>query len=90
MLEIRRISTSRWWRKKKSWTFLGIFLFLVLVRISKGSIYKDIYYFISKIASTSTAILRGNEGAPTANLACHPLSSKIEIKNLDAPSITNA
>ena len=48
MLEIRRISTSRWWRKKKSWTFLGIFLFLVLVRISKGSIYKDIYYFISK------------------------------------------
>ncbi len=48
MLEIRRISTSRWWHKKKSWTFLGIFLFLVLVRISKGSIYKDIYYFISK------------------------------------------
>ena len=48
MLDIRRISTSRWWHKKKSWTFLGIFLFLVLVRISKGSIYKDIYYFISK------------------------------------------
>ena len=48
MLDIRRISTSRWWHKKKSWTFFGIFLFLVLVRISKGSIYKDIYYFISK------------------------------------------
>ncbi len=48
MLDIRRISTSRWWHKKKSWTFLGIFLFLVLVRISKGSIYKDIYYFLSK------------------------------------------
>ena len=48
MLDIRRISTSRWWNKKKSWTFFGIFLFLVLVRISKGSIYKDFYYFISK------------------------------------------
>ena len=48
MLDIRRISTSRWWHKKKSWAFLGIFLFLVLVRISKGSIYKDFYYFISR------------------------------------------
>ena len=48
MIDIRRISTSRWWHKKKSWTFFGIFLFLVLVRISKGSIYKDIYYFLSK------------------------------------------
>ena len=48
MLDIRRISTSRWWHKKKSWIFFGIFLFLVFVRISKGSLYKDIYYFISK------------------------------------------
>ena len=48
MLDIRRISTSRWWLKKKSWIFFGIFLFLVFVRISKGSIYKDFYYFISK------------------------------------------
>ena len=48
MLEIRRISTSRWWHKKKNWTFFGIFLFLVFVRISKGSIYKDFYYFLSK------------------------------------------
>ena len=48
MLEIRRISTSRWWHKKKSWIFFGIFLFLVFVRISKGSLYKDFYYFISK------------------------------------------
>jgi len=48
MLGIRRISTSRWWHKKKSWIFFGIFLFLVFVRISKGSIYKDFYYFISK------------------------------------------
>ena len=48
MLDIRRISTSRWWHKKKSWFFLGIFVFLVFVRISKGSFYKDFYYFISK------------------------------------------
>jgi len=48
MLDIRRISTSRWWHKKKNWIFFGIFLFLVFVRISKGSIYKDFYYFISR------------------------------------------
>ena len=48
MLDIRRISTSRWWHKKKNWIFFGIFLFLVFIRISKGSIYKDFYYFISK------------------------------------------
>ena len=48
MLEIRRISSSRWWHKKKSWIFFGIFLLLVFVRISKGAIYKDFYYFITK------------------------------------------
>ena len=48
MLDIRRISTNRWWHKKKSWIFFGIFLFLLMVRISKGSIYKDFYYYISK------------------------------------------
>ena len=48
MLGIRRISTSRWWHKKKNWLFFVIFLLLVFVRISKGAFYKDIYYFISK------------------------------------------
>jgi len=48
MLGIRRISTSRWWHKKKNWLFFAIFLFLVFVRISKGAFYKDLYYFISK------------------------------------------
>ncbi len=48
MFDIRRISTSRWWHKKKNLIFFGVFLFLVFVRISKGSIYKDFYYFISK------------------------------------------
>ena len=48
MFNIRRISTSRWWHKKKSWILFSIFLFLTFVRITKGSIYKDFYYFISK------------------------------------------
>ena len=48
MLGIRRISNSRWWHKKKNWIFFVIFLFLVFVRISKGSLYKDFYYFISR------------------------------------------
>ena len=48
MLDIRRISSSRWWHKKKSWIFFGIFIFLVFVRFSKGSLYKDFFYFISK------------------------------------------
>ena len=48
MLDIRLFSTNRWWHKKKNWIFFGIFLFLVFVRISKGSFYKDLYYFLSK------------------------------------------
>ena len=48
MLGIRRISTNRWWHKKKNWIFFAIFLLLVFVRVSKGSLYKDFYYFISK------------------------------------------
>ena len=48
MADIRRISTSRWAHKKKHWILFGFFLFLVFVRISKGSFYKNFYYFISK------------------------------------------
>ena len=48
MLDIRRISNTRWWIKKKNWILFAIFLFLIFVRISKGSLYKDFYYFISK------------------------------------------
>ena len=48
MLNIRRISTSRWWHNKKNWLYFAIFLFLVFVRITKGSLYKDFYYFIAK------------------------------------------
>ena len=48
MFDIRRISTSRWWHKKKNWALFAIFLFLLFVRITKGSLYKDFFYFISK------------------------------------------
>ena len=48
MLGIRRISTNRWWHKKKNWILAAIFLFLAFVRITKGSFYKEFYYFISK------------------------------------------
>ena len=48
MVDIRRISTNRWWNKKKNWGFLIFLLFLLFVRISKGSLYKDLYFLISK------------------------------------------
>ena len=48
MFDIRRISSSRWWHKKKNWILISIFLFLFFVRLSKGALYKDFYYFISK------------------------------------------
>ena len=48
MLDIRRISNSRWWHKKKNWILFAIFLFLIFVRVSKGALYKDLYYFISR------------------------------------------
>ena len=48
MVDIRRISTNRWWHKKKSWGLFIFILFLLFVRISKGSLYKDLYFSISK------------------------------------------
>ena len=48
MLGIRLISSKRWRLKKKKWIFLGCLFFFFFVRVSKGSIYKDFYYFISK------------------------------------------
>ena len=47
MLGKRRIYSERWWNKKKLWILLSISIFLLFVRISKGSIYRDIYYFLS-------------------------------------------
>ena len=48
MVDIRRISTNRWWLKKKNWNLFLLLSFLFFVRISKGSLYKDFYYLISK------------------------------------------
>ncbi len=48
MVDIRRISTNRWWNKKNHWGLFIFLLFLFFVRITKGSLYKDFYYLISK------------------------------------------
>ena len=48
MVDIRGISTKRWWHKKKNWILFTFLLFLVFVRISKGAFYKDFYFLISK------------------------------------------
>ena len=48
MLDIRLNSTSRGRQKKKKWIIFGLLIFFVFVRISKGSLYKDLYYFLSK------------------------------------------
>tara|TARA_B100000287_G_scaffold123718_1_gene115693 strand:- start:102 stop:851 length:750 start_codon:yes stop_codon:yes gene_type:complete len=48
MLDKRRIYSVRWWNKKKLWVILLFLSFFVFVRISKGSIYRDLYYFLSK------------------------------------------
>ena len=48
MLDIQRISTNRWWNKKKNWGLFIFLLFLFIARISKGSLYKDLYFLISK------------------------------------------
>ena len=48
MVDIQRISTNRWWHKKKNWSLFIFLLFLFFMRISKGTLYKDFYYLISK------------------------------------------
>ncbi len=48
MVDIRRISTNRWWHKKKNWSLFIFLIFLFFVRISRGSLYKDFYFLISK------------------------------------------
>ena len=48
MVDIRRISTNRWWNKKNNWGLFICLSFLFFVRTTKGSLYKDFYYLISK------------------------------------------
>lgn len=47
-MDIRRISSTRWWNKRKVWTLIIGFFFLIFLRISKGTLYRDFYYLISK------------------------------------------
>ena len=48
MVDIRGISTNRWWHKKKNWILFIFLIFLIFVRLSKGALFKDFYYLISK------------------------------------------
>ena len=48
MVDIQRISANRWWYKKNNWGLFIFLSFLFFARISKGWLYKDFYYLISK------------------------------------------
>ena len=48
MIVNRRISSTRWWNKRNLWLLILFLSFISFVRISKGSLYKDFYYFISR------------------------------------------
>ena len=48
MVKFRRLSTSRWWNSRKSWITILFFLILLIVRLSKTFIFRDVYYFITK------------------------------------------
>ncbi len=48
MVKFRRLSTSRWWNNRKSWNIILFFSLLLIVRLSKTFIFRDLYYFITK------------------------------------------
>ena len=48
MVANRRISSTRWWNNRNLWFFILFFSSILFLRFSKGSIYKDFYYIISK------------------------------------------
>ena len=48
MVKFRRLSTSRWWSNRKSWSLILLFLIILIVRLSKTFIFRDVYYFITK------------------------------------------
>jgi len=48
VVKFRRLSTSHWWNNSKSWFIVLIFLILLIVRLSKTFIFRDVYYFITK------------------------------------------
>jgi len=48
VVNFRRLSTSRWWNDRKSWTIIIFFSILLIVRFSKTFFFRDVYYFITK------------------------------------------
>ncbi len=48
MIDTRRISSTRWWNRRRLWVLIFFLSTIIFLRLSKGSIYYDLYYFISK------------------------------------------
>ena len=48
MIKSRRLSTTRWWNKRKTWIVILFFLILLFVRLSKTFIFRDVIYLLSK------------------------------------------
>jgi len=48
VVNFRRPSPFRWWNDRKSWIVVLFFLILLIVRLSKTYIFRDVYYYISK------------------------------------------
>ena len=48
MVKFRRLSTSRWWNDRKSWFIILFFLILLITRLSKTFVFRDLYYFLTK------------------------------------------
>ena len=48
MVKFRRLSTSRWWNNRTTWSIILFFAILLIVRLSKTFIFRDVYYFITK------------------------------------------
>ena len=48
MVKFRRLSTSRWWNNRSTWIIIIFFSVLLIVRLSKTFIFRDLYYFITK------------------------------------------
>ena len=48
MVKFRGFSTSRWWNSRRTWIIILFFSILLIVRITKTFIFRDLYYFITK------------------------------------------
>tara|TARA_B100000925_G_scaffold72307_1_gene50507 strand:- start:52 stop:801 length:750 start_codon:yes stop_codon:yes gene_type:complete len=48
VVKFRRLSTSRWWNNRSTWIIIIFFSVLLIVRLSKTFIFRDLYYFITK------------------------------------------